>query len=209
MMIILGPPGSGKGTQTKILANLTHESYFSAGDTLKVYAKQNSQLDYLIKNGHLIEDDETTAYLINEALNLGTSVIIDGFPRTIKQCRFLCKFLKNKFSGENLNNIIKNIFVLQINKDQIKQRLAIRFICENCHTTYNHSTHCCSILASKRHDDILEETIDRRWQGFTSHINDIKEEFSKYSIQINDINGDAPLQEVTNSILSIREDMKA
>jgi len=109
MIILLGPPGGGKGTQAIILSQQMNRPYFPAGDTLKEYIKHRPDLNKIVQNGGLLESDEINGYLLKTALDLGEGVILDGFPRTLKQCEFLCN---------NINtSLLEAVIILNVSKE--------------------------------------------------------------------------------------------
>jgi adenylate kinase len=195
MVIILGPPGSGKGTQARNIAAKTNRNYFSAGDSLKIYAENHKLLAEKIKRGELIETDDVNEYLIGKGLEMGKNVIFDGFPRTLYQANYFV-------SHVDLNDV-ECIIILNVSKEEVEKRLATRFICNNCHITYNKQTICCDLLNDKRHDDLLAETVHRRWEGFSSNIKYVKDIFEKNSIEIFVVNGENTIDNTTFHIIEI------
>jgi adenylate kinase len=195
MIIILGPPGSGKGTQTIELAKNMQCKSFQAGDTLKTYLKTQPKLLKKIQEGYILDSDKINKYLLVSGLKLGEDVIFDGFPRTVKQCIFLCKFIDLK--------ILKHIFVLEVSKEEVEKRIAQRFFCEKCYKTYNQCILCCDTLNIKRYDDLVSAAIQNRWSGFTTNIQNVLDIFIKYNIQISYINGEDNIQEITKNIITI------
>ncbi len=126
-IILFGPPGCGKGTQAKIIANNFGYTHLSTGIIFRDHIKRNTKLgkivNYYINKGLLVPDF-TTITIINKELKkyLGCKgLIYDGYPRTIKQAFYLEKTLKKLSLGK-----INIIFHLKMNNNLIIDRLLKR-----------------------------------------------------------------------------------
>ncbi|MDD3679731.1 MAG: nucleoside monophosphate kinase [Candidatus Shapirobacteria bacterium] len=133
-IILIGPPGSGKGTQAqKILADFDL-AYFSAGDILRDLAKEDSalgkQVAKTINQGKLLSD-QLMAQIIRDFLSKNQgSIIFDGYPRNLNQVVFLEESLVNR-KGIGL------VIYLQVSEQVLTARLSSRVICRNCGAVYN------------------------------------------------------------------------
>jgi adenylate kinase len=125
-LVIFGPPGAGKGTQSeKIIAkyNLAH---ISTGDMFRMHITNDTELGKKVKqilaDGMLVPDSITIDMLEEEVTNNPDvkGFIFDGFPRTVPQAQALDKFLESKGSKVNL------VLQLEVNQDIIKERIAER-----------------------------------------------------------------------------------
>lgn len=125
-LVIFGPPGAGKGTQSeKIIAkyNLAH---ISTGDMFRMHISNDTELGKRVKqilaDGMLVPDSITIDMLEEEVTNNPDvkGFIFDGFPRTVPQAEALDKFLESKGSKVNL------VLQLEVNQDIIKERIAER-----------------------------------------------------------------------------------
>lgn len=135
-LLILGPQGSGKGTQALMLAKEFNLVYLDMGSFLRELAKSDEEIDRLInKEGKLLADDRTFEIFkkfleINiEALDKG--LMLDGFPRTTGQYETVKKYFE-----ENGTKLDYAIF-LEVTEETSVQRLSARRICEKCGTIYN------------------------------------------------------------------------
>lgn len=199
MIIIIGPPGSGKGTQIRELHHITKRPYFSAGDNLKMYAESHPNIKESLIKGINVDNNEINEYLINKGLDLGLNVIFDGFPRTLNQINY---FLEYKYKNTIIKNIIEGIFVLEVSMDHIINRLINRNICNICNTTYSQQIICCNNTpTSKRQDDINLEVIKKRIENYHNNINILIDIYTKYNIPIHYINGEEDIHLVTKNIL--------
>lgn len=111
-IILFGPPGSGKGTQSRIISNIFGFIHLSTGEIFREYIIQKNRIGDKIKsyidNGLLVPDSITTNIFEKELLYknnlLNKGFIYDGYPRTLNQAIKLDNFLKNKYIG-NINYV--------------------------------------------------------------------------------------------------------
>ncbi len=145
VIIIFGPPGSGKGTQAKLLAKQLNLIHFSTGEELRKEAnkktKLGKQINSLISQGNLVPDELSTQITQNFIFsNKKKNILLDGFPRTLKQAENLLTFFKKigcdkilvinlKVSKKELINRILERAKIEHRKDDnkktIKQRLKV------------------------------------------------------------------------------------
>lgn len=132
-ILLLGAPGSGKGTLSTLLIDKYHLKHISTGNLFRSEVELNgpyaSKIKELMVNGQLITDDITNQLAANAILdtcNKGEGFILDGYPRTIPQAEFLSK----------ISNIDK-VFYLNIDSDLLVKRIIGRRICSKCGTNYN------------------------------------------------------------------------
>lgn len=131
-IIILGPPGSGKGTQAKMLSRKHNLFYLGTGDLMRDQAKRNTEIGKKIQEvwdrglGELISDDLVDLMVNNKINEIGNtkSIVFDGYPRTIKQA----ENLKNTL-GQDANIMVVNI---EVEKENLIERMNTRRVCSNC-----------------------------------------------------------------------------
>lgn len=204
MIIIIGPPGSGKGTQIRNINKITKRPYFSAGDNLKIYGNSHPHIKERIKKGINIDTDDVNEYLTKTGLAFGLDVIFDGFPRTEKQLHY---FLNYNFNDIYVKNIIEGVFVLHVSDELIFNRIISRYICNKCHMTYGNQVICCeNFQTSKRIDDINLEVIQKRIDNYHQNINILLKIYKDSNIPIYYINGEQSIDIVTNDILKHLEE---
>jgi len=136
-IILMGPPGAGKGTQATKLVTNHGLVQISTGDMFRKEIKENSKLgviaEMFIKHGHLVPDD-ITIDIVRERLSMEDikgGFILDGFPRTIVQARALESITKQ--FGITIDAIIN----LEVEFDKLVRRLSSRRVCRECGATYN------------------------------------------------------------------------
>ena len=178
-IIMLGAPGTGKGTIASILAEKLGIPQISTGDIFRKNIKEGTELgklaDSYISKGQLVPD-EVTVKIVEDRLNqpdAKNGVILDGFPRTIVQADKLKEILKDK--GEKVDITIN----LETPEEEIIERIVNRRVCSNqeCKAVYNVVLHppkvegicdkCGSELITRK-DDKIETVKSRLEQYFTS-----------------------------------------
>ena len=125
-LVIFGPPGAGKGTQSVKIIEKYKLAHISTGDMFRLHIKNDTALGKKVKqilaDGMLVPDSITIEMLEEEVQNnpQATGFIFDGFPRTVPQAQALDEFLKGK--GEKINLVLQ----LDVNENEIKNRIAER-----------------------------------------------------------------------------------
>ncbi len=132
-IILLGAPGSGKGTVSGLLIENFKLDHISTGDLFRNEIKNDgplaSKIKELMVNGQLIPDDitnELASNAIMDSFKKSDGFILDGYPRTIAQAEFLTKICN-----------IDKVFYLNISSDLLVKRIVGRRICPQCATNYN------------------------------------------------------------------------
>lgn len=121
-IFLIGPQGSGKGTQARILSDKFGFYYFESGAYLRRMAEDNPDLKKSLSEGKLVPDKEMTSYLTAflDSKNLYDGIIFDGFPRTLEQYRFF----KNWLSQKNVS--LDLVIELYIKEEETVRRLEAR-----------------------------------------------------------------------------------
>lgn len=136
-IVMLGAPGSGKGTQGKRLSEKYHIPQISTGDLLRAAVADGSPLGVKAKaamDTGLLVPDEIVLGMIEERLSeddVNRGFILDGFPRNLEQAKVLDELLRGV--GQPIDLVIH----FEVDFDTIIQRLAGRRVCESCGATYN------------------------------------------------------------------------
>jgi len=178
----MGPPGAGKGTQAEILAEKYNLLHLSTGDILRHEINKKTavglEAQSYMNRGNLVPDNVLLTIVKNALTKLKDSgVILDGFPRTVPQAEGLDKIF------ENLDSKIDYILNIHVEPNILINRLIER------------------AKNSGREDDTEEVIINRQkvYQDLTAPLIDF------YKDEIIQIDGDGPIEEVTNRILEIMQ----
>jgi adenylate kinase len=135
-LVLLGPPGAGKGTQAKLLEDSRSLVKLSTGDMLRAAVAAGTELGRkagdIMERGQLVPDNlviELIAERIDE--DQGKGFILDGFPRTIAQAEALDRLFKER--GKKVDVVI----VMGVDDEALIERIAGRFACANCGEGYH------------------------------------------------------------------------
>lgn len=205
-ILILGPQGSGKGTQVKLLSERLGFFSFESGNFLREKAKSDPRIDEIInKRGQLLPDEETFNLVrdyLKEKVPTLDNFILDGYPRSLKQHQLLVDWLKEE--GKKIDLAI----LLNISDKEAVSRLSARVICEKCGTVYNLITNpppegkCpCGDNLVQRPDD-KPEAIRRRLEEYHSVTSPLIEVLKKDGILI-EVDGERPIKVISTDLLKI------
>lgn len=202
-IVILGPQGSGKGTQSNILIRELGLQYIEMGKVLRKKAEERSEIGGKIKNlinkGNLLSDKMITKIFKEEFKKLDPKkgVIIDGFPRTLSQAKFLDEILIKKKRAN-----IKAVFINISDREAIR-RLSLRKTCKECGKIYTDpEKDVCKECGGRliiREDD-KPETIKKRLFLYHQESKKIKNYYRDRGILI-EINGEDEIKKVHYEIL--------
>ncbi|MFP4435925.1 MAG: adenylate kinase [Chloroflexaceae bacterium] len=169
-VILLGPPGAGKGTQAKLLVEQTGLTHVSSGDLFRAALREGTELGMLAKSymdrGALVPDEVVIGMVMERIKqpDCATGVIFDGFPRTSDQAKAL------KTEMAQYEKVINAVLYLDVASDVLLRRIAGRQTCKVCGAIFNiyyfpsYKTGICDVCGGKlyqRGDDNME-TAQRR-----------------------------------------------
>ena len=206
-LIILGPPGAGKGTQAKLLKDKFALEHIEPGDMLRTLAESKSSLAKGIRrlmiNGQLVP----TKLLLQmvrlriQSLPKDQGIIFDGTPRRLIEAKQLELML------ETLNRRLTHIFYLKVSKREVKKRLSKRAVCKKCDQpliigkdikSLNDSCPKCGGKVFQREDD-TPQGIKKRWQTFLKETKPVIDYYRKQNRLI-EINGEQSINKVQQDI---------
>ena len=170
-IILLGPPGAGKGTQAERLVQARGMVQLSTGDMLRAARKADTPLGHqvaaVMDSGALVSDEIVSALIDDKlsTMDAGQGAIFDGYPRTAAQAESLDAILAQ--NGRKLDRVVE----LEVDEDALVERIVGRFSCANCGANYHDSFHrpkvaetcdVCGTHEFKRRPDDNEETVRTR-----------------------------------------------
>jgi adenylate kinase len=211
-VILLGPPGAGKGTQSKYLEDHFHLKQLSSGDMLRHAIATGTPVGAVAKpymdNGKLVPDDVVVGVVFETIDTLPKDLpgfVLDGFPRTVQQAKELDQLLESH--GKNIESVI----VVDVNDDLLIKRIAGRFSCANCGESYNEFFRLpkvqgvcdrCGHTEFKHRADDKPETVRERLDVYHKQTKPLIDYYrSKGKLRV--IDGELPIEEVTRSINAI------
>jgi adenylate kinase len=210
-LILLGPPGAGKGTQAKRLEQTHGLVQLATGDMLRAAIASGSELGRRVKAimdaGHLVSDDiiiDMIAERIAEP-DCARGFILDGFPRTVPQAEALDAMLAER--GQKLDHVI----LMEVDEAALVDRLGGRFTCGNCGASYHERYHrprvegVCDICGSTnlvhRADD-RADTVKTRFEAYRNQTAPILPYYRARGV-LRTVDGMAEIDEVTRQIEEI------
>jgi adenylate kinase len=219
-VILLGAPGAGKGTQAKLLAARYHIPQISTGDILRDNVARETELgkqaDPIMKSGNLVPD-ELMLSMVGERLgqpDCDRGFILDGFPRTVGQAKWLDDYLdRRSFGGHRLPPVVINI---EVGYNQLLQRLTGRRSCPVDGKIYNiyfqppqkdEVCDSCGAPLAQRKDD-REDVISRRLKEYEAQTLPLVDYYRKKG-RLHELNGELPLDQVTAETVSVIEEAVA
>ena len=208
-IVMLGPPGVGKGTQAKILSEKTGLAHISSGDLFRENLKNQTELGKLAQTymtkGELVPDDVTVA-MVKERLSRPDSkagAILDGFPRTPAQAEALESML-HEFDGH-----VDSVPFITASDDILVNRLTGRWTCRASGHVFNAKTNPpkedkkCDFDGSElyQRDDDKEETVKNRIQVYSNQTAPLISYYRDHG-KLVEINGAQPIDRVTEDLLA-------
>ncbi len=210
-IILLGPPGAGKGTQAHRLEEHHGMRQLSTGDMLRAAVKAGTPIGIKAKEimdrGDLVSDEIVSELIDAELTAMGpeTGAIFDGYPRTEAQAKMLDDILAKH--GRKLDHVIE----LEVNEDELVTRITGRFTCAECGEGYHDSFKqpevpgkCdeCGSTEFKRRPDDNEETVRNRMGIYRKETAPILPGYEARGI-VSRVDGMAPIAEVTHALDAI------
>jgi adenylate kinase len=210
IVILLGAPGVGKGTQSENIVKKFSIIQISTGDILRNEVKNQTDLGEKAKTymekGELVPDELIIKMIENRIskTDCANGFLLDGFPRTIEQAKSFDQMLEQK--GLKLDKVI----YIDVNDDEIIERLTLRRVCPTCGAIYHLKNKppkqdmICDICGSKlvqRSDDI-KETVENRLKVFKEHTKPLIDYYEKQG-KLSSVSGLGNVDEVFGRISKI------
>jgi adenylate kinase len=210
-VVLLGPPGAGKGTQAKRLAQRFGIRHIATGDIFRKNLQERTELGLLAKKymeaGELVPDDVTTHMVVDTLAESPRGYVLDGFPRTIPQAEALDAELRR--SGQPLDAVLA--FVLD--DETAVKRIAGRRTCANCQRPYNveldppQQPDTCDVCGGRliQRPDDAEETVRRRLEVYHQSTEPLVEFFRLRDL-LREVDADGTEEQVTERAIAALSD---
>lgn len=208
-LILLGPPGAGKGTQAKRVIEEFDIPHISTGDIFRKNIKEKTELgqkvEGLLAEGKLVPD-ELTIEIVWDRLDqedCKNGFLLDGFPRTIPQAEALDEGLAKR--GLKLDRVLN----IDVDKDSLVKRLSGRRVCPNCGASYHIDNNpskvegicdVCQTPVIQREDD-KEQTVLDRIKVYDSQTKPLVDFYNKQDLVFT-VDGTLPIDEITNKLVT-------
>jgi adenylate kinase len=207
-LILLGPPGAGKGTQAKLLENKFGLQQLSSGDMLRAAVAAKTPVGKKAKSfmdkGALVPDDIVVDVVFEHLADMKdkNGFILDGFPRTVEQAAALDRWLEKRNSG------VDRVIVIQVRDDRLVERIAGRFTCAKCGEGYHDAFKrpkaegVCDVCGStefKRRADDRPETVKTRLKAYHEQTAPLINYYKQHG-KVATVDGEASIEVVSREI---------
>jgi len=204
--ILLGAPGSGKGTQAERLSQATGLVHISSGDLFRQAEKEGTELGKLAKSymekGLLVPDEVTVSMILERIAESSQGFILDGFPRNMEQAKALDKALAEE--------AIDKVIYIKVPQEDLLRRLSQRWICRQCETPYNlvssppkvaGKCDLCGDELYQRPDD-NKETVQKRLEVYFAQTTPLISYYQQRG-KLVEIDGGKMIEEVSKELLAL------
>lgn len=207
-IILLGPPGAGKGTQAAGIVEKYNIPHISTGDIFRKNIKEGTELGKKAKeymDQGLLVPDELTVGLVTDRISqkdCENGFMLDGFPRNVSQAKHLDEFL------QNANISLDKVVNIEVDKSILVERAVGRRICKSCGATYHvefnppKESGVCDVCGGELYQraDDTEETVSKRIQVYLDETKPLVNYYSEQGIIAN-INGQQSIEKVFDDIV--------
>ncbi|HHF08162.1 MAG: adenylate kinase [Thermotogae bacterium] len=213
-LVLMGPPGAGKGTQAKVISKKFNIPHISTGDMLREAVAAGTDLGkrvaHILEEGLLVPDELMFA-IVKERLqreDTSNGFILDGYPRTVAQAQKLKEILQEL--GKNLDAVI----LITSTEEEVVKRISSRRVCPSCGRVYNLLTlkprqdnlcDDCGTELIQRKDD-LPHTVRERYRIYVEKTAPVLEFYRKSGV-LKTVDGSRPLEEVSKDLFESLENM--
>jgi adenylate kinase len=210
LIVLLGPPGAGKGTQAKLLSQKLGLAHISSGDLFRENLEKRTDLGILaqeyMQRGDLVPDDVTIA-MIRERMrktDCAKGAILDGFPRTVPQAEALDIWLADSGVGT-----VRKVPYIKVDEAALIKRLSGRWTCRSgghvYHEVFNPPKKAgrCDVDGTElyQREDDKAETVKNRIRVYFEQTSPLIEYYRRKGI-LQEIDGEKPIAEVTSALLA-------
>ncbi|MBW2154889.1 MAG: adenylate kinase [Deltaproteobacteria bacterium] len=209
-IVLLGPPGAGKGTQAKMLVEKYGIPQISTGDILRANLKAQTELGLQAKKfmdaGELVPDEVVIGIIDNRLKedDCQKGYMLDGFPRTVAQAEALDKILSGRGSG------IDDVISIEVPNEELLARLTGRRTCRECGQGYHvvfdppQKEGVCDKCGGElyQRDDDNEATVTSRLEVYTKQTQPLIDYYKGKEL-LRPINGQGKIQEIFDRIVNV------
>ena len=208
-IILFGPPGAGKGTQSQFIVKKHNYFQLSTGNLLreevKLKTSLGTEIEALISNGKFVSDETVNTLLRKSitSLKFRDRIIFDGYPRNVEQAKNL-KLILGEF-----DQTIGHVIFLNVSKDIIEKRIIGRVTCDKCNMTLNEffnkdqiELHPCGKEFLKKRKDDNFDIVVARYDTYMKTTKPVLDFYSK-NVNFTEIDGAVEIEQINNKINAV------
>lgn len=201
-ILILGPQGSGKGTQARLIAESLNLFYFESGSFLRDLAKENKELSEMLNRGVLVPQEETSSYITAffDSKALYDDIVLDGFPRSLDQYEVFKNWLRDKDVRLDVT------FVLNLSEEESVRRLESRRQDPETGKIYNLVTDPPPAEVDKdklvQREDDKPEAIKKRLEAYKAKAQPLIEVL-KHDSRVVELDGSKNIDEIHREMIKV------
>ena len=214
-IILMGPPGAGKGTQSERILDYCSIPHISTGDMFREAIKNQTELGVLAQsyiNKGLLVPDEVTIGLVKERLSRDdckNGYLLDGFPRTIPQAEALQALAKE------ISRPVQLVINIEADKEELIKRISGRRVCPKCGNSYHlafrlpkveNTCDACGSELIQRKDDTIE-SLNVRLDAYENQTKPLIDFYSNLGL-CKTVNGLQSIDDVFNDIQKLLDEVK-
>jgi adenylate kinase len=198
-LVLVGPPGAGKGTQATLLAEHFKIPHISTGDIFRANLKSGTELGLQAKsymdNGELVPDSVTNA-MVKDRLASAEGFLLDGFPRNVAQAEVLRAFLGER--SKPLDAVVE----FAINNEEVIKRLSSRRTCRGCGKVFPGELAKCDSCGGElyQREDDQESVIARRLEVYSEQTEPIISFYRQEGLLIT-VTATGAVSEITDNVI--------
>ena len=201
--VFLGAPGAGKGTQAAAVAREMGLRHISSGDMFRRAVERADEMGRTVRSylekGALVPDEITTRMVLEELRCGGRGVILDGFPRNLRQAMSLDEALRKEYKS------VDSVVYIKVAEGELLRRLSGRWLCKSCQAPYTiaESKAACAGCGSELYQrpDDQPETVRRRLAVYFSETAPLIEHYKKQG-KLREIDGQGKVDDITRRIVA-------
>ena len=213
-IVLMGPPGAGKGTQAERLVEKFGMTHLSSGDIFRAEKSSGSELGNkiadIIDKGQLVPDDIVVEMMAKAITAVKGGLLLDGFPRTVAQAEALDKTL------EDLNAKLDAVILIVADEDAIVERICARRKCPKCGANFNikfipsakgeYCDKCPGDVKLAIRDDDNENVVRSRMKAYRDQTEPVLAYYkNEGAVKVLEVNGNQSLDDVTVDIVKAVE----
>jgi adenylate kinase len=207
--VFLGAPGAGKGTQAASVAKVLNLQHISSGDMFRRAVERADNLGRTVRTymekGALVPDEITTRMVLDELKASGRGIILDGFPRNLKQAMILDEALQQE------QRAVDRVVYIKVSEAELLRRLSSRWLCRRCQAPYTQADKVLPAVCAKCSGELYQrpddqpETVRKRLTVYFTETAPLIAYYRKQN-KLDEVDGQGEVTTISKRIISALTD---